>query len=269
GRTMPSPVVHVAYALGFGTLNMISTKGSFTALHCLILALNGFFGPDIGAFIGWCFAVTFPMVADTVMSWIHHSVGYILIIAPIISFLTSRLSKKIIIWKCTEFSNNDLVSGHMEQTNRNNMSLNMKQCYLLAVAGCLLHFQLDHIFEENGQDNFYQWILSTGYFKKPTPPLSPLSVIIVGLSTLTLFFGFAWIHLFASSISKQSLKIRIKYTFTLFLIVISLYFSFLIISKIILKKEAVIGEEADLGVLVFIIGFHILPFILCLLSISH
>jgi hypothetical protein len=45
--------------------------------------------------------------------------------------------------------------------------------------------------------------------------------------------------------------------------------SFLVISQIVLGKKAVVGEEADLGVLIFIIGFHFLPFILCLLSISN
>jgi hypothetical protein len=209
------------------------------------------------------------MFADKAMIWIHHSIGYIVIIAPIIAFLSSRLLRKIIHWKSTKSLNNDLDHINMEQTNRNLVSLNIKDCYLLSVAGCLLHFQIDHIFEEDGQDKFYKWILSTGYFTKPTPPVSLFSVIFVGLSTFALFFGFAWIHLFSSIISKQSFTIRLKYTLTLFLIVFSLYFIFLIISQIILENKAVVGEEADLGVLVFIIGFHFLPFILCLFSIPN
>ncbi|CAF4727571.1 unnamed protein product [Rotaria sp. Silwood1] len=266
---MPSPFIHIGYALGFGTLIMLSTKGSFTVMHCLILALNGFVGPDIGAFIGWCFEITFPILADKAMSWIHHSIGYILIMAPLISFLSSRLSRKIVNWKYTKSLSTELSNVNIEQTSKNIVSLNMKECYLLAIAGCLLHFQLDHIFEEDGQDKFYRWILSTGYFKKPMLPLSSLSVIFVGLSTFALFFGFAWIHVFSSSLSKQSLKTRLKNTLALFVLVFSLYFIFLIISIIILKKKAVVGEEADLGVLVFIIDFHFLPFILCLLSIHN
>jgi hypothetical protein len=261
---MPSPVIHIGYALGFGALIMTSTKGSFTAIHCLLLSLNGFIGPDIGSFVGWCFSVTFPMLADKAMTLIHHSIGYIVIIAPIIAFLSSRLSRKLINWKNARSLNIDV-----EQTNENLVHLNLKDCYLLSIAGCLLHFQIDHIFEENGQDKFYKWILSTGYFTKPTPPVSSFSVIFVGLSTIVLFFGFAWIHLFSPTVSKQSLTIRLKYTLTLFLIVFSLYFIFLIISQIILEKKAIVGEEADLGVLVFIIGFYFLPFILCLLSIPN
>lgn len=265
---MPSPFVHISYALGFGSLIMISTKGSFTPIHCLIFALNGFFGPDIGAFIGWCFTMSFPWLADTAMTWIHNSVGYILIIAPIMSFLSSRLLRKIKYWKTAQYLSNDEFAIDKEQTSSDIVLLNMKDCYLLAVAGCLLHFQLDYIFEEDGQNDFYRWILSTGYFQKPTPPLSVLSVSFVGLSTFALFFGFAWIHLI-SSISTKSLTIRLKYTIRLFLVVFCLYLCFLIISEIILKKKAIVGEEADLGVLIFIIGFHFSPFILCLLSIPN
>jgi hypothetical protein len=225
---MPSPVIHIGYALGFGSLIMTSTKGSFTPIHCLLLSLNGFIGPDLGSFIGWCFSVTFPVRADQAMTWIHHSLGYIVFIAPIIAFLSSRLLKKMINRKSTRSLNVDL-----DQTHRDLVPLSMKNCYFLSVAGCLLHFQIDHIFEENGQDKFYQWILSTGYFTKPTPPLLPFSVVFASLSTLGLFIGFTWIHLFSSSISKQSLSIRLKYTLILFVIIFSSYLIFLIISQII------------------------------------
>jgi hypothetical protein len=261
---MPSPVIHIGYALGFGSLIMTSTKGSFTPIHCLLLSLNGFIGPDLGTFISLCFTMTYRLIDDQALTWIHNSLVYIVFIAPIIAFLSSRLLKKLINWKSTRSLNGDL-----DETNRNLVPLSMKDCYFLSVAGCLLHFQIDHIFEENGQDKVYRWILSTGYFTKPTPPLLPFSVAFGSLSTLILFIGFAWIHLFSSSISKQSLSIRLKYTLTLFFIVFTFYLIFLIISQIILGKKGVVGEEADLGVLVFIIGFHFLPFILCLLSISN
>lgn len=265
---MPSPFVHVSYALGFGTFVMMSTNGSFTAMHCLLLAVNSFFGPDIGSFVAWCFTKMSPEIGDKVMTWIHDSIGYIIIVAPIMAFLSSILTHKIIYWKYKRLSLIDSLDISKEQTNGNILLLNVKNCYLLAVAGCLLHFQLDHIFEEDGQDKFYRWILSTGYFKKPTLPLSPISVTYVGLCTSILFLGFAWIHVFSST-SQQSLTIKLKYTFILFLTVFSFYLSFLIVSRVILKREAIVGEEADLGVLTFIIIFHFLPFILCFFSASN
>jgi hypothetical protein len=51
----------------------------------------------------------------------------------------------------------------------------MKECYFLSVAGCLLYFQIDYIFEENGQDKFYQLVI----FLSPTPSLSFLSIIFL------------------------------------------------------------------------------------------
>lgn len=261
---MPSPVVHIGFALGFGTFLMTSSKGSFTAAHCLVLALNAFLGPDLGSFVQWSLKTTFPTVADQTMIWIHHSVGYAIICAPLMAVLSSILLRKITLRKRT---NALPMIGENNNTDAETLSfLSVKQCYLLAIAGCLLHFQVDHIFEENGEDPFYRWILSTGYFTKPTPPLSPLSVIFVGLSTCALFFGFSWIHLFSSSFAKQTLTIRLRYTFYLFSTILSLYICFLFVSQSILKKVAVVGEEADLGVLIFVIVFHFFPFILCLLS---
>ncbi|UJR20255.1 hypothetical protein I4U23_023386 [Adineta vaga] len=255
---MPSPVIHVGYALGYGTLLMTATKGSFTASHCLLLAINGFFGPDIGPFIGWCLSIVFPSIADTAMTYIHDTRGYILLIAPLIAILSSKILKKL---------SHSKTNMDIEYSNSNLIALNKKNCYLLSIAGCLLHFQIDHIFEENGQDKFYQWILSTGYFKKPTPPFLPLSVVFVGACTLILFLGFIWIHLLSSSLSKETLSVRLNYTFVLFFVVSMIYLVYLGIVQILLKKTAVIGEEADLGVLIFLILFHFLPFILCLLSI--
>ena len=259
---MPSPVAHIGFALGFGSLIMVSTKGSFTPVHCLILAWNAFLGPDLGAFIGWCFSVTFPFIADQAMEWVHDSAGYIFLIAPCVAFLSSRFVRRL---SRTNYSS----TLNLESSHRNPLEplLTFRRCYLLAIAGCLLHFQLDHIFEQNGADRLYRWILSTGYFSRPTPPLSPFSIILVGLSTLVLFGGFVWIHLLSSTLSKQSLETRLKYTFGLFFVVFGVYLSCLIVSQLILGYKAVVGEEADLGVLIFIIAFHFSPFILCLLSI--
>jgi hypothetical protein len=178
--------------------------------------------------------------------------------------LSSSLLKNIILRKR---ANELTMSAENNNTDAEKWSfLSVKQCYFLAVAGCLLHFQVDHIFEGNGEDDFYRWILSTGYFTKPTPPLSPLTVIFVGFTTCALFFGFSWIHLFSSSLAKQPLTIRLRYTFYLFSSVLSVYICFLVVSQSILKKIAVVGEEADLGVLIFLIVFHFSPFLLCLLS---
>jgi hypothetical protein len=161
---------------------------------------------------------------------------------------------------------------------KQNTFLTFKDCYFLSIAGCLLHFQIDHIFEENGRDKFYLWILSTGNFDTSTnTPLSISCIFFVSLCTLSLVIGFSWIHIIRNhqitnnnnSINKFSFHMKIKYTLLLFIIIIIIYFIFLVVSKYIFEFPAVVGEEADLGVLVYIMIFHFLPFYLCLQSISH
>ena len=105
---------------------MLLTKGCFTAVHCLILSLNAFFDPDIESFLGRCFGSIFPQLADSVMIWIHQEIGCFYNCTRICFHLSSVLKK-----------------------------IGFKSCYSLCIAGCLLHFQIDHIFEENGQDKLY------------------------------------------------------------------------------------------------------------------
>lgn len=266
---MPSPVIHLTHALGFGTFIMASTKGTFTALHCLILAFNALFGPDIGAFFGWCLSTTSIVLARAAMDYIHHSLGYVLLIAPLLAILSAKLSRKLHRWQSDASAPIDLGDVNASLARSHGMSLAVKDCYFLAIAGCLLHFQIDHIFEENGQDKLYRWVLSTGYFTSPTPPLLPASVVLVGGCTLILFVGFAWIHLFSPTLSKQVLSVRLQYTCALLFAVCALYGVILAFAQLVLQKKAVVGEEADLGVLIFIFGFHFLPAVLCLLSIRH
>ena len=115
------------------------------------------------------------MFANKAMIWIHHSIGYIVIVGPLLSILLSYLTKKLVIW---HDNNSKVQSNCLRRSNANSdecltqvvdsvddkasiIALNLKECYYLAIAGCLLHFQIDHLFEENGQDQFYLWILST------------------------------------------------------------------------------------------------------------
>jgi len=57
-------------------------------------------------------------------------------------------------------------------------------------------------------------------------------------------------------IRKEHSLWNTRYTSVLFAIVFSFYLLYLLISQIILETKAVVGEEADLGVLIYIIVFH-------------
>lgn len=250
---MPSPFIHVSFSLGLGSLLMAATKGNFTPIHCLVLTTNGFFGPDMGAFLNWYFELISPDLAGRAMIWIHNSIGYILLIAPLMSFLLSHTTKRFATWM-----------NAIEVGTNTNVVLNVRDCYLLAIAGCLFHFQIDHVFEEDGHDSFYRWVLSTGHFRKNMPPLSPLAICYVSLCTLALVGGFIWIHLFSGTGGRLA---RMRETFGLFVYIFIAYGMFLFIAQYILNVKAVVGEEADLGVLLFVTVFHFAPFILCLLTV--
>ena len=233
---------------------MLATKGAFTPMHCLILAFNGFLGPDIGSVLYWYFEVSHPSFAHYAIQILHNVVGYTILIAPWLSLIIYHVSKRILAFKAAD----DI---HLDATCR---PLTYKDCYFLAIAGCLFHLNIDHIFEEDGKDQFYRWILSTGYFIQPTPPISLVSLMICISCTLCLVYGFVWIHITSTIISKQSFPTRMKYTFDLFIMVFALYSVYLYISHIAFGQEAVVGEEADLGIIVFIFVFHFCPILLCL-----
>ena len=254
---MPSSFVHIGFNLGYGILLMLATKGAFTPMHCLVLSFHGFLGPDIGSVLYWYFETSYPSFAHHAIQILHNVPGYALLIAPWLSLIIYHISKRILAFKSSDDSN-------LEATSR---PLTYKDCYFLAIAGCLFHFSIDHIFEEDGKDPFYRWILSTGYFIQPIPPISVLSLVICISCTLCLIYGFIWIHITSTFISRQPLSTRMKYTFDLFLTVFALYSVYLYVAHIVLGLEAVVGEEADLGVIAYIFAFHFCPILLCLRTI--
>lgn len=50
---MPGPGPHLIYALGSGLTLMSLSGARFGPHHCLVYAINAFFGPDVGSFVEW------------------------------------------------------------------------------------------------------------------------------------------------------------------------------------------------------------------------
>lgn len=146
-----------------------------------------------------------------------------------------------------------------------------EQCILLVAAGSLSHFFLDHLFEENGETTTYKWILSTGWWEEGGAPNKPEAVIVVGILCGWLIFGFIYINrvMRDKSIIDKRTTITVKHILgTVF--VYCLWCS----SQIYLRRppQPAIGEEADLGVLIFLVVYFFLPHTLCILamdSLSH
>nr|KJB37000.1 hypothetical protein B456_006G187000 [Gossypium raimondii] len=115
--------------------------------------------------------------------------------------------------------------------------LSRKQCLLLISAGSFSHFFLDHLFEEN-----------------------------VGFLCTCLIGGFIYINRVGlpKSTRKQSYQ-----SMKLIMIIASLY-SFWCASQTYWAnpRRPAVGEEADLGVLVFLATYFLLPHGLCILSMN-
>ncbi|CAL5327235.1 hypothetical protein CsSME_00006903 [Camellia sinensis var. sinensis] len=250
---MPGPGPHMMYALGTGQALTITSNGRFGPHHCLTYAVNAFFGPDLGSFSDWLastlsFGQSFASLVETS---VHHPFYYIFILGFPLSLLYAFLSQFLLRKGLL-----DSISG---------VPLTRRQCFLLVSAGSLSHFFLDHLFEENGHSSMYTWILSTGWWGSRAP-INPDSVIVVGFFCICLICGFIYINRVKSS---KSITKRSNQSLRLILIIASLYCLWCA-SQIYLvnPRRAPVGEEADLGVLVFLGIYFFLPQGLCVMSMN-
>ncbi|XP_059641339.1 uncharacterized protein LOC132283413 [Cornus florida] len=250
---MPGPGPHMLYALGTGQALTTMSNGRFSPQHCIIYALNAFMGPDLGSFSEWLTS-TFELGDDLgslIEELIHHHLYYILILGYPLSLFYCWFSRVL------------LQKGFLDSFS--GLPLTRRQCFLLVSAGSLTHFFLDNLFEENGQSSMYTWILSTGWWDGPAP-INPDAVVVVGILCACLIGGFVYINRVNSS---KSIRKKSNESMKLFLIIASLYCLWCA-SQIYLvdPRRPAIGEEADLGVLVFLGIYFFLPHCLCMMSMN-
>ncbi|KAL2936029.1 Dipeptidyl-peptidase 6 [Bienertia sinuspersici] len=250
---MPGPGPHMMYTLGSGVGLMISSQGRFSPHHCLCYALNAFFGPDIGPFSKWLTSTVGlgSTMGSTVSDLIHHPLYYVCILGIPLSLVYSLISR-LVLYKGLL----DSVSG---------VPLSQTQCFMLISAGSLSHFFLDHLFEENGKSSTYTWILSTGWWNGRAP-INPDAVVVVSLLCIGLIVGFTYIH---RVMPTKSIKAQYNQSVKLILVIATLYCLWCA-SQIYLvsPRRPAVGEEADLGVLVFLFTYFFLPNCLCIASMN-
>ncbi|XP_065876192.1 uncharacterized protein [Euphorbia lathyris] len=251
---MPGPGPHLMYAMSSGLALSTLTNGRFSPHHTLTYTINAFFGPDIGSFSEWL-GSNLGSFADSLASeladYIHDPFFYIFILGLPLCFFYSWLSRILHQRRIL-----DSVSG---------VPLSRRQCLSLVSAGCLSHFFLDHLFEENGHSTMYTWILSTGWWKNRAP-VNPDAVIVVGFLCTCLIGGFIYINRVKSSKytrkqSYQSLKL---------ILTVAILYCLWCASQIywIYPPRPAVGEEADLGVLVFLATYLFFPHCLCIMSMN-
>ncbi|CAL5197467.1 unnamed protein product [Lathyrus oleraceus] len=243
---MPGPGPHFMYAMASGLCLTTTSDGRFSPHHTLIFTMNAFFGPDIGSFTEWLASlVAGPAVVSTVAGYIHHPILYILIFGYAFSSLYSKISSF-------------LLTSRLLHSSNSRVPLTKMQCFLLISAGSFTHFFLDHLFEENGNTTMYRWILSTGWWNGRAP-VNPDAVVVVGFLCVCLIGGFIYLNRASSSKPYQSmiLVIFIASLYCLWCITQIHWFT---------PRRPAVGEEADLGVLVFLAMYFFLPYGLCIMS---
>ncbi|XP_042425329.1 uncharacterized protein LOC122012753 [Zingiber officinale] len=112
----------------------------------------------------------------------------------------------------------------------------------------------------------YTWILSTGWWKSRAP-VNPDAVIVVGVLCTCLFAGFVYINRLKTG---ESIIKRSDQSLRLILFIAALYCIWCA-SQIYWRNppQPAIGEEADLGVVIFMSLYFFLPHCLCLLSMNQ
>lgn len=242
------------YAMGSGLALSTLTDGRFGPHHTLTYTVNAFFGPDIGSFSEWL-GSNLGSFADSLGShladYIHDPFFYIFSLGLPLCVFYSWLSRFL------------LQRWILDSASA--VPLSRRQCLSLVAAGCLSHFFLDHLFEENGHSTMYTWILSTGWWKNRAP-VNVDAVIVVGLLCTSLIGGFIYINRVKSS--KYSKKQTHQST-KLVMIIASLYCLWCTSQIYWIKpRRPAVGEEADLGVLVFLGTYFFFPHYLCIMSIN-
>eukprot|EP00271_Cylindrocystis_brebissonii_P011837 TRINITY_DN29804_c0_g1_i1.p1 TRINITY_DN29804_c0_g1~~TRINITY_DN29804_c0_g1_i1.p1 ORF type:complete len:269 (+),score=17.73 TRINITY_DN29804_c0_g1_i1:175-981(+) len=248
---MPGPGVHILYPLAIGLGLKHLTLGRFTIYHCMVYTLNAVVGPDIGPVSEWLLKKAAPEVGSRIMAAVHHPVGYTVTMGAPLAFFYWWLSW----WLMAS-------GGRFEKTG-----MKFSQCLLLITAGSLSHFFLDTLFEENGSTPLFRWILSTGYWRGEAP-LYPDSCLIIALLCLTLLGGVMYLN--SRFHRKRIFNLSDTVQSIIFLAIIATLYcawcAYNLYGLSFAARRPPVGEEADLGVIVFLATFVFLPHILCLLS---
>ena len=225
----------------------------------IIFTINNYIGPDIVIIIGKIIELITgnESYGDLFIETFHDPFMFIiiaLILAIIYTFLTKLGIRRGGILGIEFY----ILKGR---------TLKYFDCFQIILAGGFSHFFLDNLFHPN--TNWYVWVMSTGDWIKYDNP----SLMIPILGTIAIGFGWVFLYIISfSSVVKNSKYNKVRYKILIiigFTISISLYIIYFMIFGPTHSGYPAVGEEADLGIFVFISIFLILPIILCINSYEH
>jgi hypothetical protein len=214
--------------------------------------VNNFFGPDIGSVSEFLLRNISPWFGDFMISKSHRLWGFALLFAPWLAFLFQWFTK---------FTLSRGATGNL-CVQADGTRLSYAQCYSLAIAGYLSHQFYEILFEDNGNTDFYRWILSTGYWEPIADVVTPAPALVMGGALLTLLL--AYLYLFSDAYRAKDDERVLRFTLVL-CAVAALYMLYCAVCVYVVRPRVpATGEEADLGVLVFTAVYVFAPLLLCL-----
>lgn len=178
-----------------------------------------------------------PKPILVIMEHLHSIEGYVFVFSFPLAFAFKKMTRKIL--------------------PRHNSIPSLQDSWELVVAGGLSHFFLETLFEENGSTKLYRLILSTGSFDSNEIP--PLTIVLVGSVCILILY----IFLTGFGRNEQNKNLQAQHVMRNLLILCLVYVIYCALSKFIFFRSPV-GEEADLGVILFLGVFYFLPICLCL-----
>ncbi|KND03020.1 uncharacterized protein SPPG_02091 [Spizellomyces punctatus DAOM BR117] len=290
---MPSTVAHALVTFGTGlTLHALSAY-RFTALHVFLLTLHATNGPDIGSVVEFLLSGIAPAFGTFFMNVVHSPLGYPFTLGLLWTKLGVFMSERDIRWAGRSSwylqvvlrpdAWKKLPQGCLDEDvqERSERSLTFFRSWLITLAGALMHFRCDTIYENNGQDPLYKWILSTGYWLPGANDVIYPSVAIAFVCTLGGLLGsFAFIHTSLRTTLPLPLPQRLVQLLGdaqgraiasagVALCLAIGYVAFVTARLSIDPRIPAVGEEADLGVILFEAATGILPLVLCACSCPY
>ncbi|KAJ3172542.1 hypothetical protein HDU88_005870 [Geranomyces variabilis] len=153
------------------------------------------------------------------------------------------------------------------------LPLTFWRSWCLALAGSLLHYRLDTLYENNGQTPTYRWIISTGYWLPGANDIIYPSVtlaFLLTLSTLIATFAITFTSLRTTLPLPRPVASLLRtrpgriWAVAGVAMVLSVAYCVFFWTRLRIEPRVpAVGEEADLGVLMFEAATTVLPLVLC------